>query len=137
MGVLFLWTLDQLNCTIPQHILLQEVGNGYSKQLALFLSLKKLCESGHIWNSRIDLSDLSYRISRNTYNKYIDQLEDKGWLIRKGKQLWLRSFSNIATNYSLKEKEKYKIKPIIQRAKVREAYNFGEKENRIRTFVDL
>lgn len=101
--------MDKLNCTIPQHILLQEVGSGYSKQLALFLSLKKLCESGHIWNSRIDLSDLSYRISRNTYNKYIDQLTEKGWVKRKGKQLWLRSFSKIATNYSLKEKEKYKI----------------------------
>lgn len=105
----FIWTLDKLNCTIPQHILLQEVENGFSKQLALFLSIKKLYESGHIWNKRVELSLLSYRISRNTYNKYIDQLIEKGWVISKEKQLWLCSFGKIASNYSLKEKERYKI----------------------------
>lgn len=66
-------------------------------------------DSGHLWNSRFDLSLLSYHISRNTYNKYIDQLVEKGWIVRNEKQLWLRSFRNIATNYLLAEKEKYKI----------------------------
>lgn len=60
----------------PIHFVTEMAASGYSKQLALFLSLKKIFSSSHIHNfKKLDLSLVGYRISRPTYFKYLRTLE--------------------------------------------------------------
>lgn len=63
-------------CKAPVHFIIALSQHGHSKPLALFLSLKKMYSSGHIWDFRkVDTKKLGFPVSKKTYYKYLRELQ--------------------------------------------------------------